>query len=59
MDMDTIITTYNTTVTGAASGILGKERGRKTPWITRVVLDLCSERRDMKKKRCEAEGAKE
>ena len=59
MDMDTMITTYNTAVTDAASEILGKERRRKQPWVTKDVLDLCDERRDLKKKRYEAEGAKE
>ena len=32
MDTDTMITTYNTAVTDAASEILGKERRRKKPW---------------------------
>ena len=59
MDMDTMITTYNTAVTDAASEILGKERRRKKPWVTKDVLDLCDERRDLKKKRYDAEGAKE
>ena len=59
MDMDTMITTYNTAVTDAASEILGKERRRKKPWVTKDVFDLCDERRDLKKKRYEAEGAKE
>ena len=59
MDMDTMITTYNTAVTDAASEILGKECCRKKPWVTKDVLDLCDERRDLKKKRYEAEGAKE
>ena len=59
MDMDTMITTYNTAVTDAASEILGKERRRKKPWVTKDVLDLCDKRRDLKKKRYEAEGAKE
>ena len=59
MDIDTMITTYNTAVTDAASEILGKERRRKKPWVTKDVLDLCDERRDLKKKRYEAEGAKE
>ena len=36
-----------------------KERRRKKPWVTKDVLDLCDERRDLKKKRYEAEGAKE
>ena len=31
MDMDTMITTYNTAVTDAASEVLGKERCRKKP----------------------------
>ena len=31
MDMDTMITTYSTAVTDAASEILGKERRRKKP----------------------------
>ena len=39
--------------------ILGKERRRKNPWVTKDVLDLCDERRDLKKKRYEAEEAKE
>ena len=59
MDIDTMVTTYNTAVTDAASEILGKERRRKKPWVTKDVLDLCDERRDLKKKRYEAEGAKE
>ena len=59
MDIGTMITTYNTAVTDAVSEILGKERRRKKPWVTIDVLDLCDERRDLKKKRYEAEGAKE
>ena len=59
MDMDTMITTYNTAVTDAASEILGKERRRKKLWVTKDVLDLCDERRDLKRKRYEAEEAKE
>ena len=59
MDMDTMITTYNTAVTDAASEILGKESCRKKLWVTKDVLDLCDERRDLKKKQYEAEGANE
>ena len=58
MDIDIMITTCNTAVTDAASEILGKERRRKKPWVTKDVLDLCDERRDLKNKRYEAEGAK-
>ena len=59
MVMDAMVTTYNTAVTDAASEILGNERRRKKPWVTKDVLYLCDERRDLKKKRYEAEGAKE
>ena len=48
----------NTPVTDAASEILGKEHRRKKPWIIKDVLDLCEERRNLKK-RYEAEGEKE
>ena len=48
-----------TSLTDAASEILGKERRRKKPWVTKDVLDLCDERRDLKKRRYEAEGAKD
>ena len=46
--MDTMITTYNTAVTDAVSQILGKERRRKKPWVTKDDLELCDERRDLK-----------
>ena len=59
MDIDTMITTYNTAVTDAAGEILGKERRRKKAWVTNDVLDLCDDRRDLKKRRYEAEGAKQ
>ena len=49
MDINTMITTYNTVVTDAASEIPGKECRRKKPWVTKDVLDLCDERRDLKK----------
>ena len=59
MDIDSMITTYNTAVTDAASEILGNERRREKASVTEGVLDLCDERRDLKKKRYEVEGAKE
>ena len=46
-------------MTDAASEILGKERRRKKPRVTKNVLDFCDERRDLKNNRYEAEGAKE
>ena len=47
MDINKMITTYSTAVTDAASEILGKERRRKKPWVTRDVLDLYDERRNL------------
>ena len=46
MDINIMITTYNTALTDASSEILEKERRRKKPWVTNDVLDLCDERRD-------------
>ena len=46
IDIDIMITTYNTTVTGTASEILGKDCLRKKPWVTRDVFYLCDEWRD-------------
>ena len=53
MGIDTMITSYDTGVTDAASEILGKESRRNKPWVTKDVLDLCNERRHLKKKRYE------
>ena len=55
MEIDTMLTTYNTAFTDAASDILRKEHRRKKSWITKDFL--CDERRDSKKRRYEAEGA--
>ena len=38
MDIDTMISTYNTAVTDTAGEILEKERRRKMPLITRDIL---------------------
>ena len=45
MEINTMITIYNTAVTDAASEIVGKMRCRKKLWVTRDVLDFCDERR--------------
>ena len=55
MDIATMITTYNTAVTNAASEILWKERCRKKPWAaemfsTSVIRGETSKRRGMKQK---------
>ena len=59
INIDSMITTYNTAVTDTASEIIGKECRRIKPWVTRDVLDLCDEARGLKKGRYEEEGATE
>ena len=49
--------TCNTAVTDAVSEILWKERYRKRLWVTRNALDLCDEKRKLKKRWYEAERA--
>ena len=46
-------------MTDVASEILGGVRRRKKPWVTRDVLDLCVEKRNLKKKWYEEKGAKD
>ena len=55
MDMDSMITTFNTAVTEAASEILGKHRQKKKTWVTADILDLCDKRKELRKKRIEPE----
>ena len=55
--LDSMITTFYTAVTETASEILGKHRQTKKPWITAEILDLCSKRREQRKKGFEPEGA--
>ena len=45
MDVITMIATYKTAVTDAASEIVGNECHRKMPWVTRDVLNLFDEGR--------------
>ena len=50
IDMDTMITTFNTAVTEIASEILGKHCPKKKPLVTAKILDLCDKRRELRKK---------
>ena len=43
-------------MTETASEILGKHRQKKKPWVTAEILELCDERRELRKKRFEPEG---
>ena len=55
MNIESMITTYNTALTDAASEIFEMEGWKKTPWITKAVLSLSDERRDLKKRWYEVE----
>ena len=58
-DLDSMVTHFNKTVTDTAAELLGKQRRKRKPWVTPEILDLCDQRRDLKKKRGEPEGAKD
>ena len=58
-DIDTLMETFNTVVTDTATEILGKQRIVKKPWVTSEVLELCDKRRELKKRKGDAGGARE
>ena len=48
-----------TAVTETASEILSKHRQNKNPWVSAEILDLCDNRRELRKKRFKPEGSDE
>ena len=50
-DLDSVVTHFNKAVTDTADERYGKQRRKRKPWVTPEVLDLCDQRRDLKKKR--------
>jgi len=52
-ELDTLVNTFNKAMTETASEILGKHRAVKRLWVTTGTLDLCDERRTLKKGRHE------
>ena len=48
VDMDSVITIFNTAVIETAGEILGKHRQKTKPWVTAEILDLCDKRRTQK-----------
>ena len=58
-DLDSMVTHFNKAVTDTAAERLGKQRRKRKPGVTTEILDLCDQRRDLKKKRGEPEGAKD
>ena len=58
-EVGTLVNSFNKAMTETASGILGKRSAVKRPWVTTSILDLCDERRALKKGRHEiAEGVR-
>ena len=58
-DMSSMVTHFKKAITDTAAELLGKQRRKRKPWVTPEILDLCDQRRDLKKKRGESEGAKD
>ena len=58
-DLDSMVTHFNKAVTDTAAELLGKQHRKRKPWVIPEILDLCDQRRDLKKKRGEPEGAKD
>ena len=59
VDLDSMVTYFNNAITDTAAELLGKQRLKRKPWVAPEILDLCDQRRDLKKKRGEPEGAKD
>ena len=57
-DLDSMVTHFNKAVIDTAAELLGKQRRKRKPWVTPEILDLCDQRRNLKKKRGQPEGAK-
>ena len=54
---DEFINKFNSAVMETAEEVLGKHRPAKKPWVTQDLLDLCDQRRNLKNKKAEKEGA--
>jgi len=58
-DVEEMTTTFNRIFTETSTQILGKHRQSKKPWVTSDILDLCDQRRNLKREKYTAEGAKQ
>ena len=56
-DVNLLTNTFYKIVTDTAHEILGKHRRTKKPWVTTDILDLCDKRRELKRRKCDPEGA--
>ena len=53
-----IVTQFYKVVSDTATELLCKQRQTERPWITDEILDCCDQRRELKKKGIDLEGAK-
>ena len=58
-DLDSMVTHFNKAVTDTAAELLGKQCRKRKPWVTPEILDLCDQRRDLKKKERRAKDYRE
>ena len=58
-DLVSMVTHFNKAVTDTAAELLGNQYRKRKPWVSPEILDLCDQRRDLKKTRGEPEGAKD
>ena len=49
-DLDSMVTHFNKAVTCTAAELLGKHRWKRKHWVAPKILDLCDQRRDLKKR---------
>ena len=45
-----LVTHFNKAITDTAAELLSKQRRKRKPWVTSEIVDLCDQRRDLKKK---------
>ncbi|GFR90171.1 RNA-directed DNA polymerase from mobile element jockey-like [Elysia marginata] len=56
---DDLVETFNETLSEEALKLLGKPRVKKKKWMTDEILALCGQRRSLKKRKKNPEGAKQ
>ena len=50
-DINSLTDNFNEAVRETAEEVLGRQRKKKQPWVSNDILDLCDERRSLKKTR--------
>ena len=57
-DLDPMATHFNKAVTDTAAELLGKQSRQRKSWVTPEILDLCDQRRDLKKREASQKESK-